>query len=128
MRMAAIAALGLMLAACDGGKAPATNDTVGASTADPMEAKIAALNDGQKKATFAHAIYDADYDCGGVLRYETMPRDDGRARWRVICKGEAEFIVTLVPGGSFNVSGIPRGEGPRFPKATATAAPLPPPR
>ena len=128
MRMAAIAmlGLGLTLAACDGAKAPATNGAA-AATPDPMEAKMLAATDLQRRVAFFRAIYDADFDCKKITDVQSKPRDsDNRLVWLVACDNGADYLITLVPGGTFNVSGVPRPDGPRFPKATATTAPVPP--
>ena len=103
----AIAILGGLLTACGGGSSPTgTNNVTIVDAPDPMEAKIAALTDVQRKTTFYRAIYDADYQCGEIVKLETKPRDDNRPVWLATCDDNGEYVITLQPGGIFTVSGV----------------------
>ena len=129
MRMAAIVMLGATLAACDGGKAPVANNVAAAATPDRTEAKILALDDVQRRVAFLRGILDADYECRKVTNVAPRPRDsDGHLVYQVTCDTARDYTITVMPGDTFNVSGVPRGDGPHFPKATATAVPAPPVR
>ncbi|QDZ06573.1 hypothetical protein FPZ24_03025 [Sphingomonas panacisoli] len=115
----AIVALGAMLAGCGGGGTTGGNGaapTPGASV-DPMEAKIDALNDGQRKTAFFRAIYDADYECAQIVKVETKPRDNNRPVWLVTCEDDGEYYITLQPNAIFTVSGVPQTKR-RMPKGT----------
>jgi hypothetical protein len=123
--LAAIVVMGGMLAACSGTPAAdnaATANTSGAATnvaaRDPMEDKINALNDVQRKVAFYRAILDADFTCKKVVKYESKPRDENRPVWLVTCDDQGEYTITLQPNGIFSVSGVQQPR-PRFPKATA---------
>lgn len=112
MRMLAIAVLGLTLAACDGGKAPGSSPTA-AATPDPMEAKMLAATDAQRKVAFLRGILDSDYPCNKITRIDNKPRDpEGHLVWQVTCDVAREYTITLMPGGVFYVSGVPGGEVP----------------
>ncbi|THD38001.1 MAG: hypothetical protein E7773_03240 [Sphingomonas sp.] len=112
----AMATLGLLLAACGGGSAPGDNTATPAALA-PMEAKIAALTDAQRKTVFYKAIYDADYECGEIDKIESKPRNDGKPVWVATCDDLGEYVITLQPGGIFTVSGVPQARK-RMPKGT----------
>ncbi len=125
MRLAAIVLLGVTVAGCDGAKAPASQPSA-AATPSKTESKILALSDVQRRVAFLRGILDADYDCRKVTAVESKPRDsDGHLVYHVTCDNAADYTLTVMPDDTFNVSGVPRGDGPRFPKATATAAPVP---
>ena len=92
----AIATLGLLLAGCGQNSKTANDASVvhgtasgplpaAGSTADPMESKIDALTDKQRKLTFYKAIYDADYQCDEVTRIADKPRDNGHRAWMATC-------------------------------------------
>ncbi len=121
-RGAMVLVLAVSLGGCGGG---ATGGNTTAATApatpDPVEAKIRALDPVQQKITFFRAIYDADYTCKKIVSIVDKPRDEGRPVWLVTCDDQGEYTVTLVPGGTFAVSGVPQ------PKNTfASARPKPP--
>jgi hypothetical protein len=116
--------LATLLAACGGfgsttgGNAQAPGAT---ATPDPVEAKIRALNDVQRRVTFFRAIYDADYTCKKIVSIVDKPRDQGRPVWLVTCDDQGEYTITLVPGGTFSVSGVPQPKG-GFPRAKPSDA------
>lgn len=119
----AIAMLGGMLAACGGGsggnsQAPAPMPT----RADPMEAKIRALDEPARRTTFFRAIFDAEFKCKKIQSITDKPRVDDHAVWQVDCGDDGTFQVILMPGGTFNVVGVPQPPQtrPHFPKATST--------
>ena len=124
----AIATLGLLLAGCGQNSKTASDASVvhgtasgplpaAGSTADPMESKIDALTDMQRKLTFYKAIYDADYQCDEVTRIADRPRDNGHRAWIATCSDTGDYYITLQPGGVFTVSGTPQPKS-RFPKGT----------
>lgn len=127
----AMATLGFLLAGC-GGKSTAGGDNSGVihgtasgpiptssstGAADPVEAKINALNDSQRKTAFFRAIYDADYQCDKIEKVESKPRSDDRPVWVATCDDQGEYVITLQPGGIFTVSGVPQAKR-RMPKST----------
>ena len=119
----AIATLGALLAGCGGGGGSnATGNTAPAATVDPMEAKIDALTDVQRKTTFYKAIYDADYQCDEGVNIADRPRDNGHRAWMATCSDTGDYYVTLQPGGVFTVSGTPQTKT-RFPKGTKMLPP-----
>ncbi|HEX4695556.1 hypothetical protein [Sphingomonas sp.] len=111
----AIATLGFLLAGCGG--SGATGNAVATATPDPMEAKIDALTDKQRKLTFYKAIYDADYQCDEVVKAVDRPRDNGHRAWTATCSDTGDYYITLQPNGVFTVSGTPQTKA-RFPKGT----------
>ena len=112
--IATLLAGAILLASCNGsgpaatgnGQAPAV-----AATPDPVEVKIRALNDVQRRVTFFRAIYDADYTCKQIVSIVEKPRQDGRPVWLVTCDDQGEYTITLLPGGTFSVSGVPQPKG-----------------
>ncbi len=100
--------LGLMLAACDKPAAPRDNAAAKAEAGpDPIEAKIAALPEGLRRATFYRAIVDAEFPCPHITNAESRPRVDGKPVWAVECGPGPEYLLTLQRGGIFQVSGVP---------------------
>ena len=114
----ALAALCAMVAGCGGGGTGAAgNSGAATATADPMEAKIDALNEGQRKTAFYRAIYDADFQCDEITKIADRPRDNGRRAWIATCGDTGDYYITLAPGGIFTVSGTPQTKS-RLPKGT----------
>jgi hypothetical protein len=114
----AVMALGAMLAGCGGGgPGAAGNGVAAAATGDPMEAKIDALNEGQRKTAFYRAIYDADFQCDEITKIVDRPRDNGHRAWIATCGDTGDYYITLQPGGVFTVSGTPQTKT-RLPKGT----------
>ena len=103
--------LGMMLAACDKPAAPHGNDAAVAAAAaakpDPIEAKIAALPEPLRRATFYRAIVDAQFPCEHITKAETRGRVEGKPVWEVECGPGPEYLLTLQRGGIFLVSGVP---------------------
>ncbi len=119
----AMMVLGAMLAGCGGaGSGGAGNGATAAATADPMEAKIDALNEGQRRTTFFKAIYDADFQCDEIVKIADRPRDNGHRAWIATCSDTGDYYVTLQPGGVFTVSGTPQTKT-RLPKGTKMLPP-----
>lgn len=128
----AIVALGVLLAGCGGSSGSGGNDTgivrgtasgpVPASTADPMEAKIDALDEAGRKTAFFRAIYDADFQCDEIVKIADRPRDNGHRAWIVTCDDTGDYYITLQPGGVFTVSGTPQAKT-RLPKGTKILPP-----
>lgn len=111
---ATVLVLAILLTGCGGAGSTTTGNAqapTGAATPDPMEVKIRALNEVQRRITFFRAIYDADYTCKKIVSIVDKPRDDGRPVWLVTCDDQGEYTVTLVPGGTFSVSGVPQPKG-----------------
>jgi len=118
----AIATLGVLLAGCGGGGPKATGNATTAATVDPMEAKIDALTEAQRKTTFYKAIYDADYQCDEIVKIADRPRDNGHRAWMASCGDTGDYYITLQPGGVFTVSGTPQTKT-RLPKGTKMLPP-----
>jgi hypothetical protein len=117
--------LATLLAGCGGagssnsGNAPAPGAV---ATPDPIEAKIRALTPVQRRIALFRAIYDADFTCQKIVSIADQPRDGGRPVWLVTCDDQGEYVITLQPGGTFTVSGVPQSKG-GFPRAKPSAAP-----
>ena len=127
----AMVAFAAMLAGC-GGKTADESDNSGVvrgnatgplptaaatNSVAAMEAKIAALTEPQRKLAFYRAIYDADYQCGEIVKVDVKPRDDNRPVWLATCDDNGEYVITLQPGGIFTVSGVQQPKR-RMPKGT----------
>lgn len=123
---AMVLVLATLLSGCGGNSGATTNANAAAAapgaTPDPMEAKIRALDPVRKRLTFFRAIYDADYTCQKIVSIVDKPRDEGRPVWLVTCDDQGEYRVTLVPGGTFTVSGVPQPKN-TFPHVRASVTP-----
>ena len=95
------------LAACHSSPAGNAAASANASAADPIETKIVAFPEGLRRTTFFRAIRDAGFDCQEVVAEQARPRDAGRAVWIVACDHDQQYVLTLNPGGIFQVSGVP---------------------
>jgi len=102
----------VLLAAC-GGPGVGGNAAAPAAPAapDPVEVKFRALNAVQQRVALFRAIYDADYTCKKIVSIVEKPRNEGRPVWLVTCDDQGEYVITLVPGGTFTVSGVPQPKG-----------------
>ena len=102
----------VLLAGCGSGggggnaAAPATP-----AAPDPVEVKFRALNSVQQRVALFRAIYDADYTCKKIVSIVEKPRNEGKPVWLVTCDDQGEYTITLVPGGTFAVSGVPQPKG-----------------
>lgn len=104
------------LAGC-GGSSTTANSATAAATPDPVEAKINAASELDRRTAFYRAIYDADFTCDTIVKVETRPRAAGRAVWLVTCDDKGEYVITLQPGSIFTVSGVGQPKR-RFRKGT----------
>lgn len=102
----------ILLAGCGG---PGTGGNAAApaapATPDPVEVKFRALNQVQQRVALFRAIYDADYTCKKIVSIVEKPRNEGKPVWLVTCDDQGEYTITLVPGGTFAVSGVPQPKG-----------------
>lgn len=112
-RSAACLAAALALAGCGRGTPHAAPSA--AANAGPTAARIAGLNERQRRAVFLRAILDANQDCQDVTVEKSAGIVDGRPTWLARCRDRSEWIVTLQDGGTFYVT-------PTKPAATADAA------
>jgi hypothetical protein len=118
--------LAMLLAGCGGAGSSGSGNAQApgaAGTPDPIEAKIRALTPVQRRIALFRAIYDADFTCKQIVSIVDQPRDGGHPVWLVTCDDQGEYIITLQPGGTFTVSGVPQPKG-GFRRATPTAAPI----
>jgi hypothetical protein len=113
----------ILLAGCSGGRAGGNAAAPAApATPDPVEVKFRALNPVQQRVTLFRAIYDADYTCKQIVSIAEKPRVEGRPVWLVTCDDQGEYVITLVPGGTFTVSGVPQPKG-GFRRASPSPSP-----
>jgi hypothetical protein len=102
----------ILLAGCSGGNSGGNAAGPAApATPDPVEVKFRALNPVQQRVALFRAIYDADYTCKQIVSIAEKPRDGGRPVWLVTCDDQGEYVITLVPGGTFTISGVPQPKG-----------------
>jgi hypothetical protein len=97
-----------LLAACH--NAPAGNAATPAPEAtgpDPFETKIVALPEPLRRTTFFRAIRDAGFDCQQVVKEAARPRYRDHPMWAAECDDGGQYLLTLIPGGVFQVSGPP---------------------
>lgn len=120
MAIAMPPALG-MLAGCGQPASTGKNGGPSPTASDPMEARLAAATDVQRRVAFLRGILDAGYQCRKITKVEGLPRDaSGHPMWHIVCDDAADYTIVLVPGGIFNVSGVPGPTKPRFPSANGT--------
>jgi len=113
----------ILLAGCGGGGVGGNAAAPAApATPDPVEVKFRALNPVQQRVTLFRAIYDADYTCKKIVSIAEKPRNEGQPVWLVTCDDQGEYVITLVPGGTFTVSGVPQPKG-GFRRATPSPSP-----
>jgi hypothetical protein len=102
----------ILLAGCGGGGVSSNAAAPAApGTPDPVEVKFRALNPVQQRVALFRAIYDADYTCKKIVSITEKPRNEGKPVWQVTCDDQGEYTITLVPGGTFAVSGVPQPKG-----------------
>ena len=106
MRSRLIVLLALAAAACSG--APSRNETANeppavneASSAQATGARIAALPEAQRNATFYRAIHDAGMDCQQVTASAAGGSYHGMPVWSATCRGGGHW--TLVVGNDETV-------------------------
>lgn len=103
-RLLAFVALGL--AGC---QQPAA-DNADAPTGRPSAptgnyiAQIDALGAPQRQLVLFRAIRDAGEDCQNTTKVERLPDLEGRALWRVTCRGGGQFAVQIGNDGVANVT------------------------
>lgn len=103
-RPMALAALAL-ISACHG----PTPDNAAAPAAAPSGAgnaiaQIDALAPAQLRLVLFRAIRDAGQECQNTTDAERLPDLDGRALWRVTCRGGGQFAVQIGNDGVANVT------------------------
>jgi len=102
----------ILLAGCSsGGSGGNAAAPAAPATPDPVEVKFRALNPVQQRVALFRAIYDADYTCKKIVSIVEKPRNEGKPVWQVTCDDQGEYTITLVPGGTFAVSGVPQPKG-----------------
>ena len=104
-----LVSLALAAAACSGSQpaqnaastqAPAVNE--GAS-AEAMGARIAALPEPQRLATFYRAIHDAGLDCQEVTEAASGGTYQGMPVWNARCRGGGRWTLVIGSGGTVQV-------------------------
>lgn len=93
----------LTTAACQD-RSVAGNTTAPAAPATDRLRDLAALNPAQLDLVLFRAIRDAGHDCQDVTRSERLPDADGKALWRVTCRGGGQFAVAIGRDGLANVT------------------------
>jgi hypothetical protein len=93
--LAAVAAIAL-LAGCGGNETPAGNDT-GAAT--DYQAKLQAMAEGGRNATFIRAIRDAGFDCQHVGSSAFEGETNGAPTWSARCDDGSSWSIVIGEGG-----------------------------
>ena len=97
MRTSMIALLALATAAC-GGSGPQPNErSVNRVTAEASGARIAALPEPQRNATFYRAIHDAGLDCQDVTGSVAAEPYHGMPVWTATCRGGGHWTLVVGP-------------------------------
>ncbi|MFV0624484.1 hypothetical protein ACBY01_10800 [Sphingomonas sp. ac-8] len=104
-----VPALALGLAACGGSKAPeptAADNAATAQATQELDAKVAALSEGQRNGVFIRAIRDAGVSCQGVTASERAA--DAKATWTATCSDGSRHIIAFTPDGMAKVTSMTR--------------------
>ena len=114
MRALLLVSLSLAAAACSG-TAPTHNATVdqnqtavanaanAAVPAEAMGARIAALPEAQRLATFYRAIHDAGMDCQQVVAATPGGAYRGMPVWNARCRGGGHWTLVIGSGGTVQI-------------------------
>lgn len=100
MRIPLAAMLVLATTAC-GGNAPTQNEitnqapAANAATAQATGARVAALPDAQRNATFYRAIHDAGMDCQEVTASQAGGSYHGLPVWSATCRGGGHWTLVI---------------------------------
>ena len=92
----------LTLTACQ--QAATDNRTSPPAADNTYLTRIAALPPAQQQMVLFRAIRDAHQDCQDIDRTERLPDQDGRALWRVTCRGGGQLAVSIGADGIANVT------------------------
>ena len=103
LRLAALAALALAGCSQTAGNQADTAANVTAPTGNYI-AQIDALGAPQRQLVLFRAIRDAGEDCQNTTKVERLPDLEGRALWRVTCRGGGQFAVQIGNDGVANVT------------------------
>ncbi|MFZ3484718.1 hypothetical protein [Sphingomonas sp. 3-13AW] len=101
--------LALALTACGGKKEPeptAAENSATAEATEQLDAKVAALSEGQRNGVFIRAIRDAGLPCQGVTSSERST--DGKATWTATCTDGSKHIIAFTPDGMAQVTSMTR--------------------
>jgi hypothetical protein len=119
MRGAMIAILALMAAACGGSGTPSNRQSVNRTAPQASGARIAALPEAQRNATFYRAIHDAGLDCQQVTGSAPAEPYHDMPVWTATCRGGghwtlvvgADEIVQILNANEAQLVRGPRGNG-----------------
>lgn len=95
IRLGAGTALLLALAACGGGE----REETAASNAADYQARLQAMPEAQRNATFIRAIRDAEQECQGVESSSYQGEPNGRPTWLARCQGGSEWLIVIGADG-----------------------------
>lgn len=98
-----VLALVLAISACDRPAADSAPTQPATPTGNYI-AQIDALAPAQRQLVLFRAIRDAGQDCQNTTRVERLPDLEGRALWRVTCRGGGQFAVQIGDDGVANVT------------------------
>ncbi|MCG7347837.1 hypothetical protein [Sphingomonas sp. ACRSK] len=104
-----VPALALALTACGGNSEPQPNAADNGATAEAtqqLDAKVAALSEGQRNGVFIRAIRDAGLPCQGVTASERS--GDAQATWTATCTDGSKHIIAFTPDGMAKVTSMTR--------------------
>ena len=109
-----IVALALVLSGCQQPTAEntaASSNRGSAKPADNYLVRIAKLAPAQQQLVLFRAVRDAGQECQNITKTERLADVEGRALWRVTCRGGGQFAVTIGADGLANVT-APRAPQP----------------
>jgi hypothetical protein len=103
------AALGVALAACDGGTPEAADETANLAGNAAVESPAAtqnqleALSEGERNAVFIRAIQDAGQECQHVDSSARGGEHEGLPVWTARCQGGVEWTIVIGNDGVASV-------------------------
>ena len=95
MRMAVVAMIALMAAACGRSEEAARNQGVDEAGVESAGNRLAAMPEGQRNAVFIRAIRDARLDCQHVESSSAAGEYRGMPVWNVRCSGGGDWTVVI---------------------------------
>ncbi len=69
--------------------------------------KVLQLDDKTRNVVFMRALYDSNIPCENVTKSERVPDIAGAPYWRVYCKNNGVYLITVTTDGTANILSHP---------------------
>ena len=108
MKLVALFALPLTLAACGGSGGRDTGGNTAAPAAmTEVQQQVIDMNEGQRNGVLLRAILDGGEECQGVTRSKRLPDSENRPTWAARCGDGPAFQIAVGPDGIAKVTRLP---------------------